>query len=436
MKKNTRIILKAVLIGALLLLMLIPLAFVKSAIKDRLKYKEEAEGKITASWGGPLEIAAPVLNVPYSWNTTEKVDGKEVVRTHRGYRKIAPETLAAEAEITPQLRAIGIFEVPVFTARIKMTGSFAPLAEVNIADPKSFITLELSSLKGLSSTPALIWDGKEAGFEIAQKGEALQYAEKNRDYYYDSHERKLKMLSAPAPSKNAQTDFELNFEIRGSSSIAFIPLAKDTVITMRSSWPHPNFLGSFLPEERTVSDEGFSAQWRINNLASGIPQLLSAGASYPSITATLTVPVDNYRNSERAVKYGVLFIALTFLACFVFEIAGKKPVHPFQYALVGLALAVFYLLLTALSEFISFGVSYLFSASAVITMLTLYIRYGIVRARTKKIFYAAAGFAALYAYLYVLLQLEDMALIFGTAGLFAGLAFVMYTTRSINWYEE
>ena len=146
-------------------------------------------------------------------------------------------------------------------------------------------------------------------------------------------------------------------------------------------------------------------------------------------------PVDNYRNSERAVKYGILFVALTFLACFVFEIVNKTPVHPFQYILVGTAMAVFYLLLLSISEFCGFGLSYIISAAATIILVSAYIRYGILKKADKKVFGAAVGLGALYAYLYVLLQLEDLSLFFGTLGLFFGVALVMYATRNINWYE-
>ncbi|MDR1684459.1 MAG: cell envelope integrity protein CreD, partial [Elusimicrobiota bacterium] len=189
--------------------------------------------------------------------------------------------------------------------------------------------------------------------------------------------------------------------------------------------------------EKEVSKNGFKAKWEISYLASGVPQVFSGlditGAVFG---INLANPVDNYRNGIRASKHGILFLALTFLACFVFEIAGKKPIHPFQYALVGLAIAIFYLLLISLSDFISFGLAYAIAALAIVLMIALYTKYAVIRKSGVKYFAApAAATAALYAYLYVLLQLQDFSLLFGAAGLFAGLAVVMYATRDISWYE-
>lgn len=173
-------------------------------------------------------------------------------------------------------------------------------------------------------------------------------------------------------------------------------------------------------------------------MASGIPPRLNgADVSSALFTTSLLVPVDNYRSAERATKYGSLFILLTFLACFVFEITRKKPIHPFQYLLVGLAMAVFYILLISISEFIPFGWAYLIAAAAVIAMITVYSKFGINKNLSAgQTSVVALALAALYGYLYILLQLQDMALIFGAIGLFIGLAIVMYATRNINWYEE
>ena len=424
MKMNFKIIIKAAVIGALLLLMLIPLALVKGTVRERLDYKKEAEAKITKSWGQEVLAAAPLLNVPYK--KLVKENGRDVYKS--AWHKYTPAKLDANIEILPQVRYIGIFKVPVFTAKVKMKGYFASPARADVAGPAAFITLEFETLKGIASTPVLAWNGKQTEFENALEGEAMRSGE-----YGDA----LKMLATPAPGKNERMDFEISFDIRGSNSISFAPLAKDNKFTITSSWPSPNFLGGFLPDERKVDKSGFSAVGKVNSLSSGIAAYVEGyKGALPLITVSLMFPVDNYRNCERALKYGILFIALTFLACFVFEAAGKMPVHPFQYILVGLAMAVFYLLLIALSEFIGFARAYLTAAAATVGLITAYARYGVLKHKGPKVWYAAAGLGALYIYLYVLLQLEDLSLIFGTAGLFAGIAAVMYATRNINWYEE
>ncbi|MDR1123257.1 MAG: cell envelope integrity protein CreD [Elusimicrobiota bacterium] len=424
MKMNFKIIIKAAVIGALLLLMLIPLAFVKGTVSERLDYKKQAEEKITKSWGQEVLAAAPVLNVPYK--KLVKEDKKDVYKS--AWYKYTPAVLDANIEILPQVRYIGIFKVPVFTAKVKMKGHFASPARADMASPSAFVSLEFGTLKGIASTPVLTWNGKKTDFENALEGEVLSAGQ---------YEDALRMLAAPAPSKNERMDFEISFDIRGSNSLSFAPLAKDNKFTVSSSWPSPNFLGGFLPDERKVDAGGFTAVWNVNSLSSGIPAYVNGyNGALPLITVSLMFPVDNYRNCERAVKYGILFIALTFLACFVFEVAGKMPVHPFQYILVGLAMAVFYLLLIALSEFIGFAWAYITAAAATVGLISAYARYGVIKRSGRKVWYAAAGLGALYIYLYVLLQLEDLSLIFGTLGLFAGIAAVMYATRNINWYEE
>jgi inner membrane protein len=374
------------------------------------------------------------------------VDNKEITQHETAYLKYVPADLNADVEIAPQIRNIGIFKVPVFTAKVKMKGFFNKPDSSVSRKPGSFISLEISDLRGIASTPVLNWDGKKVDFENALYGNPLTvtmeraYERKGhyneRVYRHFTDDSRLKILSAPAPLKETNMNYEIEFDIRGSNSISFVPLAKDNKFKIHSIWAHPNFIGSFLPDTREVSDKGFNANWSVNNLSSGIPAFINGyGGDFPFISVALMFPVDNYRNSERAVKYGILFIALTFLACFVFEIAGKEPVHPFQYLLVGLAMAVFYLLLVALSEFLGFALSYIISAAATIALITTYIRYAILRVKTGKILYATAGLGALYAYLYILLQLEDLSLILGTVGLFIGLAFIMYATRGINWYE-
>jgi inner membrane protein len=441
MKINFKIIIKAAVICALLLLMLIPLAFVKGTVAGRLGYKNEAELKITKSWGEELYIAAPLLNVPYKEAVTSKADGKEQTSYRTAYYKYAPNLLETDVEIIPQVRYIGIFKVPVFTAKIKMKGYYAKPGNTAMVSPSAFITMEFNNLKGISSIPVLDWQGKKAEFETAIEGAALKTGPQGYDAGYDrdyyDYNITLKMLSAPTPSKNDRMDFDIAFEVRGSKNISFVPVAKDNKFKIRSSWASPNFIGSFLPDIREVTEKGFKAEWNVNSLSSGIPSYLNSyRGDLPTINVSFMLPVDNYRNSERAVKYGILFLALTFLACFVFEVVGKTPVHPFQYIMVGVALAVFYLLLVALSEFMGFALSYAIAAAATVALLTAYIRFGILKKPSRQTWLAAGGFTLLYVYLYVLLQLEDLSLIFGTLGLFAGLATVMYATRNINWYEE
>lgn len=446
-KLNLAIIWKALVIGVLILLMLIPLAFVRGTIKGRLEYKNEASSKITSSWGGAIAIAAPILNIPYS---VKHVNDKKEISYSTHYAKFAPKDLNIEVNMVSQTRYIGIFEVPVFTAEVEMKGNFDKLSNsisnnMNLND--AFITLEINDLKGIS-TPDFTWKGKELEFAPAVYGSPLrlnipytyEYSPKSSytRYYHDEVSNQLKSLSSKVDFNNNVSEFAIKFNIKGSKSISFVPLAKENNYHIFSEWTNPNFSGNFLPDTKNIDSKGFDAKWNINYMASGIPQRLdNADLSSAIFTASLLVPVDNYRAAERATKYGILFIILTFLAFFVFEITSKRPIHPFQYLLAGLAMAIFYILLVSISEFIPFCWAYLIAAIAVVSMITAYLKFAVLKnMAAKQTVVVAFALVALYGYLYILLQLQDMALIFGSIGLFIGLAVVMYATRNINWYEE
>ena len=276
------------------------------------------------------------------------------------YLKVSPQDLNANVKINSQTRYIGIFKVPVFTADFTLLGSFNKLqgaAPDNLKLNEAFITLELNDLKGMSASPVFNWNGAAREFEPSTAGLPLKvdiprFTEHDamlsaKHYRRSNDNAALKTLSAGVNFKNDTNTFEIKFSLKGSEAISFIPVAKNNTFTITSDWANPNFSGNFLPDTREVSENGFTAAWNISYLASGIPatHLERADLSAAVFTITLLVPVDNYRNAERATKYGILFIVLTFLACFITEITSKKPVHAFQYLLVGGALAVFYILL-------------------------------------------------------------------------------------------
>ncbi|MDR2192351.1 MAG: cell envelope integrity protein CreD [Endomicrobium sp.] len=452
-KLNFSIIWKAVVIGVLILLMLIPLAFIRGTVKGRLEYKDEATSKITNSWGSKIAIAAPTLNISVSRKVGKvNAEGKTTFSYISQYAKFAPQNADVDVNMISQIRYIGIFKTPVFTADITMKGSFANIKFENSDDikyfpEKSYVSLELNDLKGIN-IPEFSWNGKKYDFEPSTLGNPLSLTIPNSyEYlpkmsyarYYERDENyTLKSLSSLVPFDNKNADFEIKFSIKGSGGITFIPLAKDNTFRIYSKWANPNFSGAFLPDTKEITKDGFDARWKINYMASAIPQNLDdAAVSQAAFTTSLLAPVDSYRSAERAAKYGILFVILTFIACFVFEITSKKPVHPFQYLLVGLAMTVYYILLLSISEFVSFGLAYFIAAAAIILMITLYAKFGVSKTLSvKQTAVIAAAFSALYGYLYVLLQLQDMALIFGSIGLFFGLAAVMYATRNISWYDE
>ncbi|XTP68335.1 inner membrane protein [Parelusimicrobium proximum] len=440
---NSKIILKGGVIGALLLLMLIPLYFVFGTVKGRQEYQKEALKKIYNAWGGSLYIAAPVLNVTNSINVYY---GGNIVDTKYNTEKISPDDLDVKVEMLPEVRYIGIFQAPVYTAKIKMKGSFAFDGKAE----SSYITLEINDLKGMAGVPVLIWNGERTEFQpVDEKREVLnlnfsKIVERNkmlssRSFYERNEKEKLKSLAAKVKlnPQNADT-FEIEFDIRGSNNISFVPIGKNSRFEIFSSWANPNFSGNFLPNKRDITKDGFNAVWDINYISSGVPRLMTGVDLSDSLfTTTLVLSVDNYRNAERAVKYGILFIALTFMACFVMEIKSGKQIHPFQYALVGGAMTLFYVLLISVSEFLPFIWAYLIATAACISMIVMYVRFAIIRQRAPMAcLYIFLGLACLYSYLYILLQLEDMAMLAGAVGLFISLALVMFTTKDMIWYQD
>ncbi|MDR0407491.1 MAG: cell envelope integrity protein CreD [Campylobacteraceae bacterium] len=436
---NKNIIYKAIAIVVVILLMLIPLIFVQNMIEDRDTYRKEAVSKITNSWGPNVIIAAPILNIPYLYEVSDR-EAQSTLRT--GYAKYAPDNLNIDVKTTSQIRYIGIFQVPVFTAEMTIKGDFSELADVEARSKieDAFISFEINSLKGIS-VPDFKWNDETKIFEPSKYDNTLRHQNMNRyDYYYsgDYYGAALSALSSKVNLKDNNT-FELKFVIKGSGNIGFYPIAKNNKIHMSSDWQNPNFSGAFLPETKEIRSDGFDAFWDINYLASGVtPRLDKVTDAYRSVfTTSFIIPVDNYKNATRAVKYGVLFIMLTFMFCFVFEIANKKPIHPIQYLLVGFAMIVFYTLLVSISEFINFGYAYFIAAAATISLISVYVKMGIVKDMSKRqIATVALSFTFLYGLLYILLQLQDMALLYGSIGLFVALAAIMYMTKNITWYED
>ncbi len=217
--------------------------------------------------------------------------------------------------------------------------------------------------------------------------------------------------------------FSFTLELAGSEALALAPQGADTAVTMRADWPHPSFQGRFLPAEHDIGASGFTASWRVSRFA-------AQGARNEAIAVSFIEPVGLYQMLERASKYGFLFIGLTAAAFLLFELLRRLAIHPIQYALVGLALAMFFLLLTALSEHLGFGAAYAIATAACVALVTAYL----VRLSRAVALFFGAGLAALYAVLYALLQSEDYALVGGSLLLFALLAAVMLGTRRVDWY--
>lgn len=431
------VLLRLFVIGFLMLGLLIPLVMVDSLVSERKGRRAEAAQEIAARWGRQQQVAGPVVVLPFQVQVPSD-NPSQPPRLLRESAFFLADDLAIEAKLEPERRRRGIFEVVVYRTQLRLTGSVAPpdLAALGIEEGalirgEAKLELGFPDLRGIDSS--LVWklDGRTLA-PAATTGSRVVGAS---------------ALASPLPDLagwlgGKPLRFELEIPLRGSEAIRFLPLGRSTRVTVASSWPSPSFQGAFLPEERTVAPSGFTARWQVSELGRGFGQsfrtdrddwqAIGCALSASAFGVDLFQPVDGYQQTERALKYGVLFLALTFLAFFLFEVFFPLTLHPVHYLFVGLALCLFYVLLLALSEHTPFGLAYGVAAGAVVLLLSGYSA-AILGARSRAAGLGAA-LAALYGYLWVLLQAEDYALLLGAGALFVLLALAMYLTRRIDWY--
>ena len=431
---------KAVFILFLVLLILVPLLLVWNTINHRRKRHEQAIQEISQAWSSAQQIVGPVLVLPYSTFVTDK-EGK----TQAVLKTVAwlPELLEVAISVEPEVRYRGIFEAVVYKADLEFKGSFEllgneDLAQLNLDKSSELlweaanISLGISDVRRLKSPLILTWN--ETPLDFSPGSGMLDLLPSG------IHATSLKLKSLPEKSR---VSFAFNLHLDGSKSLSFLPFGKNNSLSMRSTWPHPSFIGSFLPEKRDVSSTGFSANWDISYFGRSYPQHFTSDQLNTAMRTALESssfgvrfiqPADAYHQSERSVKYGILFIFFTFMVYFLFELISGARIHIFQYALVGIALCTFFLLLISLAEHIGFSYAYWLGAFLVICQISLY-SYKIIKT-LKGTAIISAVLAALYLYLYVVLQLEDYALLIGASGLFLALGVIMFVVRNVDWYSQ
>jgi inner membrane protein len=425
---------KAVVITILTVLMLWPLSRVESLISERQNLQHEANAVIAAGFGGPQVVGAPILSVE-TLQRTVSVDSSTRISTDLWTAGPTLHLTSDDVQITSdasvEIRSKGIYTVPVYVAKVAVTGQFKPEAMARLlasdADIRALpshatIQLPLASVKYVRSLLRLDVGGR------ALRPTSGQVAG-------------LEALSVPvdlvAIDLTGALSFHFEFDVAGSESLHFLPLGGTTTVSARIGWPHPDFEGAFFPISHEAGAHGYSANWQVLELNRAIPQIWRGTSIDNSVLATafgvrLLQPSDLYTQNYRAVRYGILFVAITFACFFAWEhlVRGIR-LHPMQYLLVGLALATFYLLLLALSEHMGFAVSYALAAGALVALISTYISGATNNRR------AAAGIgaalAASYGLLYVILLSQDYALLFGSLLLFAVLAALMLVTRRLDW---
>ncbi len=427
---------KLITIGVLILILVVAGQMVRVLIEERSNTRFEAVDEVSRKWGQAQYIAGPVLRVPYR----EIIKEKDTITVRSSSLYFLPENLTITGAVDPELRKRGIYKIPVYESTLAVKGFFAPpqwnelnVQTENILWDQAAVVFGLSDFQGIKEAVSLSWNQQKTFFKPGIDGDVPFNGGKGYEAPYSWIHAPVKV----EPGLNANRSFEIALDLRGSQGLYFYPLGKETVADLTSSWPHPSFNGAFLPESHTITDDGFSALWKILEFNRNFPQQWRDNPqdlTDSSFGVDFFLPVDVYQQTLRSVKYMALFVALTFLIYFLVEVMNRRRIHPIQYLLVGVGLILFYVLLLSLSEHIPFGAAYLAASGAIVALITAYSRVLFKAARLTMML--GGILAGLYAFLYVLLRLVDYSLLMGSVGLFLILAAVMYVTRNVNWYEE
>lgn len=431
--KNS-ITIRLMTIGILILLLLIPVSMVQDLIKERENRQEDAVSEVSSKWGKAQTVMGLVLTIPF--NSYTKVydkdnDSYKLIQS-REYAHFLPNQLMIKGNILPEMRYRGIYEVIVYNSKLNLTGAFSnpdfnelKLEEENIIWSDAFVSLGLSDLRGIQENISLKWENKHYDFNPGIE---------TNDVISNGISCQIPIQPAEISAANLKFSLDLNFN--GSSSLNFIPIGKSTDISIQSVWTSPSFDGAFLPDQRTINNDGFTAKWEVLHLNRPYPQSFigtTQGIRQSGFGVNLFVPVDEYQKSMRSAKYAIMFITLTLLLFFFVQVLNHIRIHPIQYIIVGLALCVFYTLLIGFSEHIPFKFSYLISSMSIILMITLYAHSIAKNRRLTRII--GLIMVLLYLFVYSIIQMEDYALLMGSIGLFIVLALIMYLSRKIDWYN-
>jgi len=422
---RSSILLRMGIVAALTLILLIPAGIIESLISERQLRRDSVMQEVSDKWGKEQTVAGPILSIPFK-KIIKDEKGKEI--TYTQILHVLPDSLLIDGALSTEIRHRGIYQVVLYNSKMSLSGLLT-LPEIHrFAKPDfipqwndAFITVGISDLRGVKENVVL------------HLGE--------QKYSATSGVRITDMVSSgitfipELSEKEKELPFSFTLDLNGSSEILFLPLGKHTAASMKSSWNSPSFIGDFLPEKKSIDAQGFAAQWKILELNRNFPQHWFGEQNKLNASAfgvRLLQMADEYQQTYRTAKYAILIISLTFLSFFLSEVLGKELLHPVHYTLVGFALLLFYVLVLSLSEHLGFDTAYAASSLAILTLVTLYSRALVANKRVSNI--VGGIILALYIFLYVVLQLEDYALLIGSIGLLIILGAVMYLTRKVNWF--
>ena len=423
-------------VGVLIMVLLIPLSFVKDLITERSYRQKEVVNEINSKWGNEVVLSGPILKVPYTIEKEEKTYDKKkesYFTTTKEISKFAyffPDELNIDSKVETKPLNRSIYKSVVYNSDIEVSGEF-PIIDFSseavkpktIEWEKASVIVQTSNLKGIRNT-----------LEVQLGNQKLTMNPK-----YDTNS--LNTIQSEAivgitETVQSPTPFSFTMTVNGSESLQFIPIGKETSATMTSNWHSPSFNGLFLPEDgsRNITADGFSASWKVLQINRQFEQAFFGylpNLQEFAFGTKLIIPVDEYQKSERTAKYGFMVIGLTLLVFLLIQLVSKIYIHPFQYVMVGLALVMFYTLLISISEHSTFLKAYLIAAFSVLALIVVYSRA--ILKGFKFPLLIGVSLASLYGFIYIIIQLESYALLVGSIGLFTILAIIMFASRKIDW---
>ncbi|HHL2822617.1 TPA: cell envelope integrity protein CreD [Citrobacter murliniae] len=419
---------KIVTLSGAMLLLLIPLTMVRQIIVERSDYRSAVEDAIRQSTSGPQKMVGPLIAIPVTEVYTELEDDKKVQRKRSFIHFWLPESLMVEANQDVEARRIGIYEGQVWHNGMSVRAEFnaerlSELNHPNVTVGKPFIVVGVGDARGIGVVNAPQVNGVsltvEPGTGLNGRAQGIHIPLPDADWV----EKDLSLA--------------LSLNLSGTGDFSVVPVGRSSEMTLTSNWPHPNFLGDFLPAKREVSESGFKAQWQsswfANNLGERFEGEKIGWQGMPAFSVAVATPADQYQLTDRATKYASLLIVLTFMSFFVLECMSNLRLHPMQYLLVGLSLVMFYLLLLALSEHIGFTAAWIIASMVGALMNGVYLQAILQGWRNSMLFTVAL--LSLDGVMWVLLRSQDSALLLGTGVLLLALCGIMFLTRHLDWHS-
>ncbi len=417
--------LRLLLIFLLSLCLMIPMFFVMNLIQERQNRREQVIAEINFKWSTSQTLTGPILVVPYESVIKAEKKG-ERDRTVILQAFFLPDTLAVSGWVHAQPRYRSIYETVVYDSDLTIRGAFSKpdFEKLNISPSRIRweevrIGLGISDMKGIEEAVDIDWDGIQCPGEPAD----LRFLQLQSGI----------QANVPCTDERNTFLFKIDLKLKGSEQLQFTPTGRTTHVSLQGDWPKPSFVGEFLPDERNVNAKGFSAEWDVLHLNRSFPQQWTDDIKWSArFGVKLLLAMSQYQEAMRSAKYALLFVLLTYSAVFFTEIFTRRTLHPVQYVFIGISLVLFYLLLLSLSEHMGFDLAYGFASLATIALVGSYTKVILGGLRPAGVI--SGTLSALYGFYYVLLQLQDYALLTGSLGLFAILAVLMYLTRRVDWY--